>query len=204
MTAPAANYAEPFGPNDPFGAAPIVIEHGPDYTPREEAPLYAHDWVTLLEQCQTALARRREAYPRMIERRLIEADVAARDIAAWDMLVAEWRWIVSAQGKPPPMSTINERLAAIDLAMIRVRKEIDNGRASHDLYRQAHLIAALHWHLVHQIHGEPRIYGTARVNHTIRNDQGARYCGTCDRWIGGKIPNDCTRPHCGHPERIAA
>lgn len=199
-----ADFSEPFGPNDPFGAPPVVIAHGPDYTPREEPPLYAHDWTTLLEQCQTALQRRRDAYPRMIERRLIEDAVATRDIAAWEMLVAEWRWIISGQGKSPAASTLNERLAAIDLAMIRVRKEIDHGRASHDLYRQAHLIAALRWHLVHHIHGEPRIYGTARVNHTIRNDQGARWCDACDRWVGGKLIVDCTRSNCGQPERIAA
>ena len=199
-----ANYAEPFGTDDPFGVPPIVMAASPDYVPHEEAPLYAHDWATLLAHCRTALQRRRDAYPKMIERRLIDTDVATRDIAAWEMLVSEWRWIVSGQGKAPPRETINERIAAVDLAMIRLRHELDNGRRNHDLYRQAHLIQALNWHLVHQLHGEPRVYGIARVNHTIRHGQNAHYCELCDRWLGGVLTNDCTRTNCGHPDRIAA
>ena len=171
--APAANYAEPFGPDDPFGAPPILIAHSPDYTPREEAPLYAHDWAELLAQCRTALDRRIEAYPKMVERRLIAEDVAARDVAAWKDLVGEWHWITSGAGKPPSRATIADRLAALDLAMIRVRREIDRGNRAHDIYRQAHLIQALRWHLIHQIDGEPRTYGVARLNHKIRAERTA-------------------------------
>jgi hypothetical protein len=199
-----ANYAEPFGPHDPFGVPSILIAAGPDYVPREEAPLYAHDWAELLEQCRTALARRVAAYPGMIARRLIEADVAATDIAAWELLVAEWHWIVSGQGKPPGRETIRQRMAAVDLAMIRVRHELDKGGRNHDLYRQAHLIQALHWNLVHQTDGEPCIHSTARFNHSTRRAQNARYCEMCDRWLGGTIPNTCSRTNCGHPERQAA
>lgn len=203
MTA-AANYAEPFGPHDPFGAPPILIASGPDHTPRIDAPLYAHDWGALLKQCRAALQRRRDAYPKMIERGLIQPDVAARDIAAWELLTAEWHWIVSGEGKAPPVATINDRMAAIDLAMIRVRHEIDKGHANHDLYRQAHLIQALHYNMVHQEHGEPRIHSLARVNHHIRTQQGARYCEGCDRWQGGKLPATCIRTNCAIREAIAA
>jgi hypothetical protein len=201
----AANYAEPFGLGDPFAAPPIVIAASPGFVPpADTTPLYAHEWAALLAQCRHALDRRRNAYPAMIKSGLIQPDLAARDIAAWELLVTEWQWIVYGSGRPPPLNTINDRIAAIDLAMIRVRKEIDRGNAPHDLYRQAHLIQALHWHLVHQIHGEPRVHSMARLNHRFRADEQARYCEPCDRWLGGKIPNPCTRTNCGHPERIAA
>lgn len=88
--------------------------------------------------------------------------------------------------------------------MIRVRQELGRGNRSHAMYRQAHLIQALHWHLVHQADGEPRVYWSARINHRIRAEQGARYCEACDRWVGGKLAFDCTRPDCERPERIAA
>jgi hypothetical protein len=111
---------------------------------------------------------------------------------------------VSGEGKAPPVATINDRMAALDLAMVRVRQEIAKGGAGHDVYRQAHLVQALHWHLVHVNEGEPRVHFIARVNHRIRQGQGARYCDRCDRWIGGKLPTACIRVDCGHPERIAA
>jgi hypothetical protein len=138
------------------------------------------------------------------DNRLIEPDLATRDIDAWAALVDEWTWIVTGDGRPPARETINDRIAALDLALVRVRQEIARGRAGHDVYRQAHLVQALHWHLVHVTDGEPQVHFIARVNHRMRQGQGARYCNRCDRWIGGKLPNACIHVDCGHPERIAA
>lgn len=170
----AADFTAPFGPDDPFAGPAVVVAHGPDYRPgRDDVPLWAHEWQALLDQCCTALDRRRAAYPEMIKRRLISADEAARDIAAWEALAAEWLWICVGKGAPPPLHTHADRIAAIELAMTRVRQELARSARTSALYRQAHIIQALHWHLVHQIHGEPRVWGMARLNHRFAAERAA-------------------------------
>jgi hypothetical protein len=185
------SFASPFGPDDPFvgPTASILIAHGPDYRPpREDIPLFAHDWDELLAQCRTALDRRVAAYPGMIAKRVITADDARRDIAAWQTLVREWHWILSGTGQPPSPLTMPDRMAALDLAMTRVRQEIGRGNRTHANYRQAHLIQALHWHLVHRDGLEPRVYWTARLNHALYAERGDHWCEDSTRWISAALP----------------
>ena len=81
-----------------------------------DTPLYAWDYEALLGHASTALARRREGYPKLVERGSMDKAQADEDIAAWELIEAEWRWIVHGSGELPPASSLDQRLAAIDLA----------------------------------------------------------------------------------------
>lgn len=133
-----------------------------------ETPLYAWDYAALLEQAEGALARRREGYPRLIERGAMDAGDADEDIAAWELIAAEWRWIVDGSGALPPPSSLDQRLAAIDLALERVGTELRRGNRAHDVFRQSHLLQAMRWHLERLHEGAPAVHRFARLTREIR------------------------------------
>jgi len=184
---------------DPF--TPYPIWQSPDYQPDPNpAPLYAREDEALLAHCRTALSRRQASYPAMIERGSIAPDLAARDIAAWEALAAEWLWIISGQGEPPQRQTLPDRVAALDLAKVRVDQEMAKGNRSHDIRRQSHVIAALRWHLARSgADGDPMIHSCARFNHAHRAEIGARFCGTCEKWNFNPETHACSDPACGLP-----
>lgn len=132
-------------------------------------PLYAFDYPALLAQAQESLARRQKAYPEWVRRGDIADDEAAKDIAAWEALVAEWTWIVHGTGELPPRYTLRARRAAIDLSLERIDTEIRR-RGGHEVLRQAHLLQAMHWHLHRTEDGEPAVHRLAQLNRTLRAD----------------------------------
>lgn len=132
-----------------------------------DRPLYAHEHAELLEQCGIALERRRKAYPEWIRRGQIAEDEARRDIEAWELLQAEWQWIITGEGTPPPPHTLRQRFDAVNLALERVDAEIRR-RPGHEVLRQSHLLQALRWHLVTHRFGAPAAHFFARVTHDAR------------------------------------
>ncbi len=141
---------------------PATLDLWPD------APLYAWDYAAMLEQAEGALARRREGYPRLIERGAMDRADADEDMAAWEMIAAEWRWIVDGSGAPPPPGSLDQRLAAIDLALERVGTELRRGNRAHDVFRQSHLLQAMRWHLERLHEGAPAVHRFARLSREIR------------------------------------
>jgi hypothetical protein len=139
-----------------------------------DRPIYAHDHAALLEQCQSALASRQASYPDLIARRLIDVDDARADIAAWELLVAEWTWIVGGTGQLPPSYTIADRIMAVELSLDRISQRMAQGARGHDLYRQAHLVQALRWHLNCREGGVPAVHRTAQITHEARALHGAK------------------------------
>lgn len=132
-----------------------------------DRPLYAHDYAELLGQCEDGLARRRKAYPEWVRTGQLADEEAARDIAAWELLVAEWRWILSGEGAPPPRHTLSQRIDAVNLALERVSVEVRR-RGGHEVLRQSHLLQALRWHLVTHRFGAPAVHFFAAATHAAR------------------------------------
>lgn len=150
---------------------PAALERWPVW------PAAAFDYAELLEQAETSLARREQAYPEWIRKGLIASEAAEADIAAWRLLVAEWRWIVSGPESPgaelPPPATLHARRAAVDLSIERIEAEARR-RQSADLAHQAALLHALRWHLQRTDGPEPssapRVHRMARLTRLLRAD----------------------------------
>lgn len=141
---------------------PAALDLWPEY------PLYAWDYDALLEQAQGALQRRRDGYPKLIERGSMTHAEADEDIAAWELIEAEWGWIVDGSGQLPPVSSLDLRLGAIDLALERVGTELRRGNRQHDVFRQSHLLQAMRWHLERIELGAPAVHRYARLTREIR------------------------------------
>lgn len=133
-----------------------------------EIPLYAWDYDALLEQATGALVRRRDGYSKLVERGSMDQAQADEDIAAWELIEAEWRWIVHGTGELPPPASLDQRLAAIDLALERVGTELRRGNRQHDIFRQSHLLQAMRWHLERLDHGAPAVHRFTRLTREIR------------------------------------
>lgn len=133
-----------------------------------DAPLYAWDYAALLEQAQTALARRRTGYPKLVERGAMEQADADADIAAWALLADEWQWIVDGTGTLPARHTLDQRLGAVDLAVERVGTELRRGNRGHDVFRQSHLLQAMRWHLERLKDGAPAVHHYAALTRAVR------------------------------------
>lgn len=132
-----------------------------------QTPLYAWDYEALLEQAQGALARRRDGYPRLVLRGTMTQAEADDDIAAWELIETEWRWIVEGCGNLPAPETLDQRLSAIDLAIERVGTELRRGNRTHDVFRQAHLLQAMRWHLERLDQGAPAVHRFTRLTREI-------------------------------------
>lgn len=148
----------------------IVVYRSPDWRGPEgqPAPGMAYEYEALLEQAETALARRQEAYPAMIARGQITAEDAEADIAAWQLLAAEWRWICDGTGELPHPSTLPARIAAVDLAMERAGAQLARGGRSDDLMRQVALITAMRWQLDRLRDGAPAVHHFADLTRRVR------------------------------------
>jgi hypothetical protein len=162
---------------DPFER--IVIWHSPDHDPAQDAdrPLYAFDYADLLAHARASLDRRERAYPEMVEKKRLAADLARRDIEAWRLLVAEWTWIAcgpeAAGAALPPRESLFDRIAAVDLGIERVGQELQRGRRDYDNYRQAHMLHALRWHLSRLRLGEPEVHYCQRLTRELRAEKAA-------------------------------
>lgn len=176
----------------------------------EDAALLG-DHPALLALAQAALARRRAAYPDLVSAgKMPEADAKA-DVAAWELLAAEWDWICTGNGEAPPRWTLHDRIDAVDLAIERTSAalaaapmrggERESLRHLRDLYR------AMHHHLALAGFGGQRCHHFARINHALRARAiGQVLCATCERRSDDPATIGCTRTDCGliKPERKAA
>lgn len=122
-----------------------------DWThPRIANPTVAiENYEDIADEAQRALDRRREAYPALVERGRILADEAAADIAAWEIIAADWRYIADGTGAPleRPGESVVARTAAIDTALDRWFAQVDRsgGGLTPELAEQGALIAAMRW-----------------------------------------------------------
>lgn len=133
------------------------------------SPPWAYNYAALLLQAEESLARREQAYPEWIRAGRIASDAAEDDIAAWRLIVVEWRWIVRGDGELPPLHTLAARRAAIDLSLERIDAELRRRRAP-ELVDQHDRLSALQWHLQRIDGVEPRVHRLSRLSRLLRAD----------------------------------
>lgn len=136
------------------------------------SPPWAFNYPALLLQAEASLARREQAYPEWIRAGRIASEAAAEDIAAWRLIVAEWRWIVRDEGELPAPHTIAARRAAIDLSLERIDAELRRRRTP-DLLDQHERLSALGWHLQRVEGVQPVVHRLARFSRLLRADAAA-------------------------------
>lgn len=113
----------------------------------DDPPPRRHDHAALAACAQAMLETRRERFPRMIAAGTIDEAEAARQIAAFEGVVLDWRWICTGEGTPAPEATLPARREALDRS-IRTIADIARERGFSDaLQEQADLVIALRWHL---------------------------------------------------------
>lgn len=169
-----------------------------------------NDHLALLACARAALDRRRETYPGLVEKQAMSPADAASDIAAWELIVAEWRWITTAEGSAPPSWTRHDRIDAVDLALQRTAAALASRPTDAALLHQQDLYRAIRWHLTVQFLGEQRSHWLAETNHRLRARQCARtgaqtaLCATCERRAEDPATAACTRTDCGLIRKEAA
>lgn len=127
-----------------------------------------NDYPAILAQAQQALARRKEAYPQLVAKGQMPSEEATRDVASWEMLVAEWTWIITGEGAPPPSFTLFDRIDAVELALERVGTSLRRRSRDATLLEQRDLITAMRWHLTHLRYGVPGCHFWAELTHQCR------------------------------------
>lgn len=113
-----------------------------------EPPCAIHEFEALRTMAVTLLTSRRKRFPDMIRTGAISSDEAARQIAAGEALLADWKFITSLTGEPSPSSTLSSKQALLDASLetiIEIARERDG--FTDQLNDQAHCIIALRWHL---------------------------------------------------------
>lgn len=170
------------------------------------------DNAALLAMAETALAKRRAAYPALVEKQALSPADAAADIGAWELLVGEYQWICSRAGESgacPPSWTRHDRIDAVNLAMDRTERVLTSNPGDPDLLHQRDLYRALNWHLTDQSRGTQHSHWLASLNHQLRARANAPLtanplCSACDRRAEDPATQACTRTDCGLGQRKEA
>lgn len=187
-----------------MGAALQVNRVLPGCPDRFEDPQAVHDYADILAQAETALARRQESYPALVDQGRMDRAEAEADIAAWAHLVTEWRWIETGEGTAPPSFTLFDRIAAVDLALDRAGAALARQPRNEDLQRQRDLLTAMRWHLSRLVDWTPRTHLLAALTHAARQRAATSLCPTCERRPGDPAIRACTRTDCGLPGNAPA
>lgn len=113
-----------------------------------DPPNRIHDHADLLAMAERMLAAREKRFPALVAAGSMSAEQAKAEIATFRLIVADWRFICSGEGEPAPVTSIDQRRAAID-ASLRTIAEIarEEGAFSDALADQAECVIALRWHL---------------------------------------------------------
>lgn len=170
------------------------------------------DHAAIRAAADAALDRRRKAYPALVEKQAMTASEAAEDIAAWQALADEWRWICTGEGEAPSSLTLFDRIEAADRALSRTASALTNAPRDEALRLQQGLYHALRWHLSLHFRGEQRSHFIARLNHQLRAlaatsgqiEQQVALCGTCELRREDPATHACTRTDCGLQQKDAA
>jgi hypothetical protein len=113
------------------------------------------------------LATRREQFPKRINAGQLSPDEAARELSAFEDLLADWLFICSGEGAPANASSLPARRDVLDQAIIRIATfASQNSGFSDQLFEQANRVIALRWHC------EPgrQTIAMARLTHELRAD----------------------------------
>jgi len=131
----------------------------------EHPPCLRLDYPELLEMAEALVESRRKRFPDLVRRHELSAPEAARQLALFEEIAADWRWICTGEGEPAAYATIEARREALDESL-RTVAGIARGQGGFDakLEHQAHCLIALRWHL----EPERMTHALARLTHQCR------------------------------------
>lgn len=145
----------------------------------DHPPCLATDYPALLAMAQAMLDTRRKRFPRLVAQGSMAADEAAAQIATFEAIVADWRWIADGEGAQAPHASIWDRRDALDASIATIAGLArEQGGFDTALAHQAHCVIALRWHLEPQVN--LRTHHLARLTHQLRREAAARRAATAE------------------------
>lgn len=113
-----------------------------------EPPSQAWHLAAILDQAEQMLGSRKRALPQMAHRGKISWNEANSQIAIFDFIVADWRWLVLGEGEPAHALSRQDRKAALDKSIATIAEiAAENGGFDEQLDGQAQLVIAMRWWL---------------------------------------------------------
>jgi hypothetical protein len=150
-----------------------------------------NDIADLARYANEALWRRRDAYPILVKDGNMDTDTAQADIDAWATIAADWDWCATGidndRSARAPRESLAARIAALDIAIERLRAAINAGPVTDLLIDQSECLAALRWWAEQE---QLASVGKAPITST------AHFLAT--------VNHEARRREIKHPERIAA
>jgi hypothetical protein len=134
MTAPALARAK----------EPRRVWHGIE---SPEPPVAAADYAAIRAMAERMLEARRKRFPQLIAAGRMEAGDAAAQIAVFEALAAEWRWMATGTGRPPITPCCPRSPPPSMPASPRSPRSRWKTAASMNLAAQAEWVIAMAWHL---------------------------------------------------------
>lgn len=149
---------------------PLLPDHGPTRIWRgieaQDPPWAASDYPDLLAMAESMLDARRKRFPDLVRARRMEQAQADAELATFEAIAADWRWIVHGIGQPAPLPTLAARQAALDASLDTIAEiaRDQGGRFSPELALPTQAVIALRWHL----EPERRTHEAAASTHAWR------------------------------------
>ncbi len=113
-----------------------------------EPPSRAWHLAAILDQAEQMLASRKRALPQMAHRGKISWNEANSQIALFEFIVADWRWLVLGEGEPAHALSRQDRKDALDKSIATIAEiAADKGGFDDELDAQAQLVIAMRWWL---------------------------------------------------------
>jgi hypothetical protein len=138
-----------------------------------EPPSLRDNHAKIARQAAKMAADRAQKYPAMLARGTISPSQAASDIAIWNLIAADWRWIATGEGEPAPMETLTARREAINQSLVNIAAIVArDGDFTPALNFTAHLIIAMCWHLQPE-RGVRDVYFHADITHQMQRQSSA-------------------------------
>jgi hypothetical protein len=113
-----------------------------------EPPAAAFDYAEIREMAERMLDTRRNRFPQMVAKGRMSATDAEAQIALFEILAAEWRWMATGEGAPAPADLLPALREALDQSITTIAEIAREQRGfTSELAAQAEWVIAMAWHL---------------------------------------------------------
>lgn len=113
-----------------------------------EPPAAAFDYAEIREMAERMLDTRRNRFPQLVAKGRMSATDAEAQIAVFEILAAEWRWMATGEGAPAPAELLPVLREALDQSIATIAEIAREQRGfTTELAAQAEWVIAMAWHL---------------------------------------------------------
>lgn len=135
----------------------------------DDPPAYRHDFAGIYACAAKMLNTRVTQYPRLIADGTLDRGEANREIAAWQEIVRDWRWLARAGGNPASADSYDARCEALDDSLRRLTKLAQkNDGLTDEQADMAHFVIAMRWHLLPDQNTHQRAARCMEIEQEIR------------------------------------